>query len=85
MVVWELSCDDDCDILFRVHSESSASVSDVFPSKRVSLTTGNFVAPTPMRVAITFENSDAWLKGKILRFRMAVHSEEEKLHQGVYD
>ncbi len=85
MLVWELSCDDDVDILFRVHSESISSGPDIFPSQRVSETTGNFVAPRAMRIAMTFDNSDSWLKSKTLRFRMAVHSEEDKIQQGVYD
>jgi hypothetical protein len=84
MLVWELSCDDDCEIRFRVQPESSGAA-DIFPSQLVSETTGNFVAPTSMRVTVTFDNSDAWIKSKTLRFRMSVHSEEEKLHQGVYD
>jgi hypothetical protein len=89
MLVWELSCDDDCEIRFRVHDDadavSSASATDIFASQLVSETAGNYVAPRKMRVAMTFDNSDAWLKSKTLRFRMAVHSEEEKLQHGVYD
>ena len=84
MLVWELSCDDDVEILFCVKSETAAA-SDIFPSQLVSETVGNFVASTPMRVALTFDNSAAWLKSKTVRFRMVVHSEEDKLHQGVYD
>jgi len=83
-VLRELSCDDDCEIRFRVQPESSGAA-DIFPSQLVSETTGNFVAPTSMRVTVTFDNSDAWIKSKTLRFRMSVHSEEEKLQQGVYD
>jgi hypothetical protein len=84
MLVWELSCDDDQDILFRVKSNSDAAP-DIFSSQLVNETVGNFVAPRPMQVIMTFDNSAAWIKSKTVRFRMAVHSEEEKLHQGVYD
>ena len=84
MLVWELSCDDDQDILFRVKSDSDAAP-DIFPSQLVNETVGNFVAPRPMQVIMTFDNSAAWIKSKTVRFRMAIHSEEEKLHQGVYD
>ena len=91
MLVWEFTCDDDDEIKFRVFPEAAAggagtaAGADVFPLQAVAESTGNFVAPRPMRVAMTFDNSDAWIKSKTLRLRIAVHSEEEKLHQGVYD
>jgi hypothetical protein len=84
MLVWEFSCDDDCEIRFRVFPDSGVGA-DIFPSQPVAESTGNFVAPMSMRVALTFDNSNAWLKSKTLRLRMLVHSEEEKLQQGVYD
>ena len=84
MLVWEFTCDDDAEIKFRVFPEAGAGA-DVFPVQAVAESTGNFVAPRPMRVAMSFDNSDAWIKSKTLRLRIAVHSEEEKLHQGVYD
>jgi hypothetical protein len=84
MLVWELSCDDDTEILFCVKDDSVAAP-EIFPSQLVNETVGNFVAPRPMKVVLTFDNSAAWLKSKTLRFRMDVHSEEAKIHQGVYD
>jgi hypothetical protein len=84
MLVWELSCDDNCEIRFRVHSKCLAA-EDIFPLQLVSESAGNFVAPKPVKVTLTFDNSDTWFSSKTLRFRMASHSEQEKLHQGVYD